>query len=118
MGATMGSFDFASMLDDSAPDADAGVSSDDDTPTIFAAIEPFLDQSGGLLTGSFTQLHPPTAGLAGIEETLRRLRSDEGTAAIPDADLRLGCVFDLETFAKILREAEQHGAQFVLSFDV
>jgi hypothetical protein len=118
MGATMGSFDFASMLDESAAEAKVDASAEEDAPTIFAAIEPFLDKEGGLFTGSFSQMHPPAAGLAGIEDTLRRLRSDEGVAAIPDADLRAGCVFDLETYAKMLREAEQHGAQFVLAFDV
>ena len=110
--------DFTALLDGSAPGTDADTNEEAAVPDIFSALDQFIDKEGGLSTGSFQQLHPPTAGLAAIEDTLRRLRSDEGAATIPDADLRAGCIFDLETYAKMLHEAEQHKAQFILTFDV
>lgn len=109
----------AGLFDSEQPSDD---STEGDTPTppdvalsadIFSELEKFLEHGG-----EPHQLHPPAEGLKAIASTLQRLRSEEGIAAIPNPNLRSGCIFDLETYAQILREAEQHQARFALMFDV
>ena len=114
MGTLMGGLDLDALMDES-PDAD---SEDADLPTIFSALDPFLDKSGALFTGTVQQWYPPAAGLAAIAETIRKLRSAEGHAAVPDEEVREGCIFDLETYSKALHEAQSHGARFVFSFEI
>jgi len=113
MGTLVGSFDLNASMDESS---DAG-EEEVDTPTIFSALDPFLDKGGAIATGNVQQWYPPAAGLDAITETLRRLRSPEGATIVADEDVREGCIFDLETYAKMLKEAQSHGAQFVFSFE-
>jgi len=118
MGALMGGFDLNAMMDESPETSAEEADTDVDTPTIFSALDAYLDKSGALLTGTVQQWYPPAVGLAAITDTLRKLRSAEGVAAIPDEEVREGCIFDLETYAKMLQEAQSHGAEFVFSFEV
>ena len=118
MGTLMGGLDLDALMDES-PDADGDeADADADTPTIFSALDAYLDKSGALFTGTVQQWYPPAAGIAAITETLRKLRSAEGITAIPNEDVREGCIFDLETYAKMLQEAQSHGSEFVFSFEV
>jgi hypothetical protein len=58
--------------------------------------------------------HLPSEGLKAISEVVRRLRAEKGRLLFLDDQLRTGCLWDLEQFASLLREAEHYGAAFCL----
>lgn len=118
IGTLMGGLDLDGLMEESLETNGEEDDTEDDTPTIFSALDTFIDKSGGQITGIFQQWYPPADGLAAIADTLAKLRSTEGIAAVPDEEVREGCIFDLETYAKMLERAQSHGSLFVFSFDV
>jgi hypothetical protein len=113
MGAFMGAFDPDAMMDDSPDASSEETATDDDAPTIFAALDAYLDKSGAIFSGTVQQWYQPAVGITANSETLRRLRRAEGISAIPNEEVREGCILDLEAHATMLQEAQSHGAKFV-----
>ena len=118
MAALLGGHDLDALLGELEERASDMEPLSPEMPGIFAAIEPFISQDPDPLADHDELFHSPAAGQEAIEKTLTLLRSPSGEAAVPDEDLRSGCIHDLETFGRQLREAERHGARFTLAWNL
>ena len=73
--------------------ADAMGDSEPSSEGMFDALMPLM---GGTLSGGEITWREPEVGLAAIAETKRKLKDPAAERLIPDADLRAGCIYDLE----------------------